>query len=465
MFSPALSGECRVLYSFETAPAILFRETWRRRPPFPRIPRWRLPDTIDKQPSFGTDDRRRILSIFKDRKKKRKNEKKKRNLSPNGGGFGTGNRERRDSPSTTPDGCKKQGAGGIREDNGSDKPPGKNESTLVGKENGGSLENVSVERDGKTPHQKGNGQEMTEKHDQEEPQEKINGICLNIPQHSQPSPPPNHPPPGQTQQRQSHSSQSQSQVPSTPDPSRMSICDSRETSAIPKPQPTHDSPLSPQTSVIELLAPDALFITIPHNERPVPLPGQSLSSLAVPAARHFISIYYAHFGGMIPGAQIGNLMRYYTSKAQKSVSIGGAHSVVTGRKDIAAQIFNFAGSDFAVRGVVAQDTADGNGVHILVTGTARTVGGVVASFAHSLSLVLISSDEILGENHANNDGRRVDVCPALFEALQVGYPFQIHNDALALLGDAGPVTQTPIQPPVQMQQTPPPPPPPPPGLF
>ena len=78
-----------------------------------------------------------------------------------------------------------------------------------------------------------------------------------------------------------------------------------------------------------------------------------------------------------------------------------------------------------VRGVVAQDTADSKGAHILVTGTATTSlngssGGVVAHFAHSISLVSVGR-----EGNIN--------FPALLEALDFGFPFQIHNDALALI--------------------------------
>ena len=244
-----------------------------------------------------------------------------------------------------------------------------------------------------------------------------------------------------------------------PDPSCISLeeakADVSKSSEASATQPTEEIPatLSSQTSSTQPPKPlppsDALFIVVPNNERPEPD-----ISIAVPAARHFISKYYAHFDGTLPGAQIGDLIRYYTTKAQKSVSIGGAHSVVTGRQDIAAQIQSLAGAAFVVRGVVAQDTADGNGVHILVTGTARTgaLGGLAVNFAHSVSLVPIE---------APMNGNGDSICLALREALEIGFPFQIHNDALALLsGDVGPAA-API-PPQPIQK---PPPSRPPGLF
>ena len=177
--------------------------------------------------------------------------------------------------------------------------------------------------------------------------------------------------------------------------SSIRLDDAQELPTPHQPLPSDNRPSSSSyASFIQLPPADALFIIVPHSERLETAQRQPECSLAVPAARHFISTYYSHFDGTFPGARIIDLACYYTSEAQKSVSIGGAHSVVTGRTDIATQICNFAGTLFEVRGVVAQDTADRKGVHILVTGIARTSlsgsqGGVVASFAHSISLVPI----------------------------------------------------------------------------
>ncbi|KAL7549656.1 hypothetical protein ACHAWF_012922 [Thalassiosira exigua] len=515
---------------------------------------WRLPDAAKKlvsflsQPSFGTDDRRRILDIFKERKKKRKQDKKKRNLSPSQDP-GAGKCDRRSS--TESPGKKRvgsgEGGGGTETENfhrsgGGGKPPeekaadvGGSKTKGKGKENGKSLENSLKQPGGQDGNIKGQrrkkdeakvdrGKELHGQSSSKGPQHSMPSLLSHPPPPKHGTPPrqtyqakidrgkelhgeilskgPHHPrprlpstqphskidtPPRQTYQSTAHSSlpipdqshiksrpiETHPQVPSTPDPSRLSLDDHKEPPSTSQPQLTQKNPilsslLSSQNPHIQQLPSDALFITIPRSERPQSLPGQPESSLAVPAARHFISKYYSHFDGTLPGAQIGDLVRYYTAKAQKSVSIGGAHSVVTGRRDIAAQILNLAGAAFVVRGVVAQDTADGKGVHILVTGTARTsitgsVGGVLASFAHSVSLVPV--DEVMPKSHGENGGTiGHGSCPALAEALQFGYPFQIHNDALALLsGDTGPVTPAPIPQPVMLQQQHPPPPPP--GLF
>ena len=91
-------------------------------------------------------------------------------------------------------------------------------------------------------------------------------------------------------------------------------------------------------------------------------------SSAVAAARAFVDMYYP----LVSHGLSADLALHYTPLAQKSVSVGGAHSVVTGRDDVARQIAGLAGAAFAVRGVVAQDSHDGRGAHVLITGLVRT---------------------------------------------------------------------------------------------
>lgn len=337
-----------------------------------------------------------------------------------------------------------------------------------GKENGSTSENLSKEQQ---QAENGKGQQKQKKNDdrsQTDCGERANRESFNGDSQLQSAAPPPPPPPGlgppnqlqeshsttpaqlQPEDQSANSTQLHPPPTSTPGPSQMSLNDSHDILHQPE---AHSTDLSSRTSSSTqpppLPPPDALFIIVPRNERPEPLPGQPEISIAVPAARAFISKYYAHFDLSLTSAPIGDLVRYYTSKAQKSVSIGGAHSVVTGRGDIAAQIFSLEGAAFIVRGVVAQDTADGEGVHILVTGTAKTSpkgapGGVLANFAHSISLVPIKDAGI----------------STIREALEMGYPFQIHNDALALLsGDSVVAAPTPVPQPIQQQPQRPP------GLF
>ena len=403
------------------------------------------------QPSFGSEDRRRILDIFRERKKKRKQEKKK--LS-----FSSGQDE-----------CPENGEFEcLGSSSRSAEEKGDNCGRGDGKENGKSNDNLSEEGGGRDFVENGIMQQRNENYSSAECGKRAIGDSFKEPQHTFRPLPSTLPPPrlgAPTRQTCHLSNQLHSQVQSSLDASRMNLDDSTEILPHSQPKVADDRPsLSSQVSSIELPQSDSLFITVPRYERPVSIHGQPESSLAVPAARHFIAKYYSHFDVTSPGASLGDLIRYYTLKAQKSVSIGGAHSVVTGRGDIAAQIFSLAGTAFVVRGVVAQDTADGKGVHMLVTGTARTSlngspGGVVANFAHSISLVPVD-DEIWRGIHGDEGREGNIICPALLEALELGFPFQIHNDALALLsGDAGQVAPTPTSPPMQQQL------PPPPGLF
>lgn len=376
------------------------------------------------QPSFGVHENGRILEIFKDRKKKRKKQ-----LKESGGK--SGSPKKRESLA---DSCQLDGGGKM--DGRDSKGNGNAKSKKSGKENGKSDENVSVKakekdtRAGKHPQLQaarmrlgGIGQRQNKKQQQSDISDG------------------DHPNPSSSMKREaSGGSILESEAHDTVDVSRLSLDGEVPTNQ----QSPRD--ISRPAAAIAAPSPDALFIVIPRNELPNPLPGESELSLAVPAARHFVNTYYQYFSA----AQIKDLARYYTVKGQKSVSIGGAHSVVTGRNDTTAQILSLAGTAFAVRGVVSQDTVDGKGAHILVTGSAVTgSGGVSVNFAHSVSLTQIKPESQAEES----------TCPALATAFEAGIPFQIHNDALALLsGEAAPQQQFTSPAPAHH-------PPPPPGLF
>mmetsp|Transcript_12818 Transcript_12818/g.19420 ORF Transcript_12818/g.19420 Transcript_12818/m.19420 type:complete len:477 (-) Transcript_12818:10-1440(-) len=150
-----------------------------------------------------------------------------------------------------------------------------------------------------------------------------------------------------------------------------------------------------------------------------------VGSLSVSAAKQFVDRYYT---SVQQGISL-ELACHYTEKAQKSVSVGNAHSVVTGYESIALQLASFRGATFTMRGVVAQDTPDG-GAHLLVTGMMIPAegAGLPSSFAHSVVLT-----------------------PAFVEpggdialAIQInggGKPFQIHNDAFALISSELPIAR------------------------
>eukprot|EP00985_Skeletonema_marinoi_P003519 scaffold1508_cov108-Skeletonema_marinoi.AAC.5 len=390
---------------------------------------WSLPKDLNKTPSFGVHENSRILDIFKDRKKKRKKQLKE------SGGKASESPKKRESLADSGE------EGGGKLDRRDSKGNGNAKSKKSGKENGKSDENnVSVtakEKDvraGKHPQLQaarmrlgGIGQRQNKKQHQSDI---LDGDPIS---------------PSSMQMEASGSLITlETEAPDTVDLSRLSLDDAAPTKQQSPNETSRPAAKAPSSAAP---SPDALFIVIPRNELPNPLPGETELSLAVPAARHFVNTYYQHFSA----AQINDLGRYYTAKGQKSVSIGGAHSVVTGRNDIATQILSLAGTVFSVRGVVSQDTVDGQGAHILVTGSAVTgSGGVSANFAHSVSLTRVKP-ELQVES----------TCPALTAAFEAGIPFQIHNDALALLsGEAAPMNQPQFTSPAPAHH-----PPPPPGLF
>eukprot|EP00978_Attheya_sp_CCMP212_P040733 scaffold225587_cov41-Attheya_sp.AAC.1 len=154
-------------------------------------------------------------------------------------------------------------------------------------------------------------------------------------------------------------------------------------------------------------------------------------TVAVRAAKAFCDVYYP----MIQQGSQEELALYYTPRAQKSVSVGGAHSVVCGFVDIFRQLSGLANKSlWKINGVVAQDTYDGKGAHLLITGTLVVVTErTTSTFCHSVSLA--------------------PVCyPGQQDGDEENTAFQIHNDAMALLGGGTEMSSAPSLSPPQNQQ-------------
>jgi hypothetical protein len=153
------------------------------------------------------------------------------------------------------------------------------------------------------------------------------------------------------------------------------------------------------------------YLVVPEEMRPSPSVLLPEPSLAVPAAKVFVDQYYSQ---MTHGLSV-QLAEYYAPTAQKSVSVGGAHSVVTGREDITMQVARLTGSRFAVSGVVAHDSSEKGGVFILINGMVQMAAGGIKAFAQSITLTP-------AKGHADGTGS-----------------FLIHNDAIMLLGHDAPI--------------------------
>jgi len=144
------------------------------------------------------------------------------------------------------------------------------------------------------------------------------------------------------------------------------------------------------------------------------------TSVPVTIAKQFIECYYSKIQD-----GTNDLIHFYTRSAQKSISVGGAHSVVSGYIEITHQLTSFRGI-FSTRGVVAQDTV-GGGVHLLITGVYAALDRGPSPFAHTVVLVPVHNSH---QSHGD-------------ELIM----FQIQNDALAFLTVDAPVIQPQVVPP------------------
>uniref|UniRef100_A0A6S8XWT2 NTF2 domain-containing protein n=2 Tax=Ditylum brightwellii TaxID=49249 RepID=A0A6S8XWT2_9STRA len=361
---------------------------------------WRLPTEEGKLPNFGTDERRRIMELFKERKKSRRKK-----------------------------GSTKQ----------SSKPASESASGSVNGSISSNGSSHSFTASGPDPKQPEEPKESVESFELMELKEKANGKEKKTRVTAAAA--------LAARRKKSNAAAATAAAAADPDKSQLQP-------PLPLPpgfqddHPPHENgsqtsedaePPKPPES-----CPDSRYIVIPQHERPPPLPSSTLiPSLAVPVAKRFVDFYYP----LITHGLSADLAMHYTPNAQKSVSVGGAHSVVTGRQDIAMQIASLSGATFVVRGVVAQDTFDHQGAHILVTGLIRMALSpsnailhqtTLAPFAHSISLTPTTAMPA----HTNDP-----------------YAFQIHNDALSLLtaeaeisADAHRATTLSHAPPPHMQQ-------------
>uniref|UniRef100_A0A7S4HJ16 NTF2 domain-containing protein n=1 Tax=Odontella aurita TaxID=265563 RepID=A0A7S4HJ16_9STRA len=375
---------------------------------------WRLPSEGDRLPNFGTDERRRLVELFKERKKERKKSAKKGTMSAAAGAA-----------------ASEESGGGVsgsaptsvasyppsREDNSIPAVVGRQKSAgrRKGKKRSDSLGKDDVLAP--TP-AGGKSTAVRDKRKEQQDSGKTTDMTVGVrPPGFRPSPPTS----GNFNSEVEGLAENLSGASLASESSGLAEGPGAPVSRLMQhKRPSFRTPPPPPPA-----PPDAEYIIVPETDRPdpstTPSPLPANPSMAVAAAKAFVDLYYP----LLSHGLCDNLARHYTPRAQKSVSVGGAHAVVTGRDDIALQIAGLAGSAFVVRGVVAQDAHDGRGAHILVTGAVQTPSpagemGVATPFAHSVSLVPATAqgfDETVGGIGA--------VAP---------FAFQIHNDALSLLG-------------------------------
>lgn len=406
---------------------------------------WRLPDEPDERlPNFGTDERRRLVELFKEQKKERKKSAKKSQLA-GAMSVAAAYATSEDSLTRTPSSSFAAASCGA-----SSPPSPKEDDWLApavlakqksgGRRKGSKKSADSIGRDD-SPTMTVSSKSKSKAARDRRKGNSDSGRAAAAADRPAPSPPgfrPSPPTSGNSHLEVQRLAEDMSDafladVPAAAVPLAQQ---QQAIDRLPPSLPDVRNPLPPPPPPAPS---DAEYIIVPETDRPEtdrPDPSSALPpsqaqqpsnpSMAVAAAKAFVDLYYP----LLAHGLCDNLARHYTPRAQKSVSVGGAHAVVTGRDDIALQIAGLAGSAFAVRGVVAQDAHDGRGAHILVTGLVQTPaaggsggvspGDVATPFAHSVSLVPATAqgfNETVGGIGA--------VAP---------YAFQIHNDALSLLG-------------------------------
>jgi len=159
-----------------------------------------------------------------------------------------------------------------------------------------------------------------------------------------------------------------------------------------------------------------LNITSTRPEGALPPPGFSLSQLKleetckylslssvenipVELAKLFMDTYYPSL------THNEELLPFYCNDAQKSLSVGTAHAFCASKEEISVQLASLSGgSQWEVRGVVAQQGLAGS-VVLLLTGVVLTkTAPLPFNFSHAISLIRVSEGQ-----------------------------YQIHNDALVLM--------------------------------
>jgi len=312
---------------------------------------WQLPKDPNKLPSFGSDERRRLYDLFKEKKKLRKKEaalsRKSSHMSATTADGANGNNDKNGYEKSVDNTDKKAAKHAMEKSNKSLSKVKKKEDTIANKETEtlSKCESTAVDNND------------------------TNDILANVSLHD-------------------------------------ALIESKEMAGIEKEvqssDATTDSPefdLSLQTFVANKTYGTSVPVTI---------------------AKQFIECYYSKI-------QDGSsdLIHFFTRSAQKSISVGGAHSVVSGYIEITQQLTSFRGI-FSTRGVVAQDTV-GGGVHLLITGVYAALDRGPSPFAHTVVLVPVHNSH---QSHGD-------------ELIM----FQIQNDALAFLTVDAPVIQPQVVPP------------------
>ena len=301
---------------------------------------WKLPDSVESKPNFGSDEKRRLLDLFKQQKKhRRKFSKRSSSLS---------------------DAVEKLDSSA---ENAAVQPRMKKEKEISSSNEEKEVVSSSVVDN--------NSAEKTAEEDLDEsPPPSLSESSV---EDSNSDTPP----------RRAESSGGQVETSNDPESSQ-----APSTVRVTQPQ----LPLSPLVRQSSSTAPPPGFelSSLTLQERPVrptasyfTVSAFAAADIPTELAKSFIDTYYTS----ITHGQQEELLLYFAPEAQKSLSVGGAHAFCDSRQAIMRQINSLHGSLFEVRGVVAQPGFM-ESVVLLVNGlTLPTNSGQTLMFSHTLTLV------------------------------------------------------------------------------
>jgi Uri superfamily endonuclease len=304
---------------------------------------WKLPDTIEETPNFGSDEKKRMLELFKQQKKTRKKQIKKTTSVVSEATNSSSIQEKEEQGEDDDDDDQ-------HEEEEEEQQQEQQEETNGGRQSPEFY--LVTELEGETSSSSINGEEP---HLQEAPTD-ANGLStVSLPPVESSLAPPT-PPPGFAQ---------------------MSLHELRQQEEPTNNNKTMDSP-SFQNHHARYFVVSSLSTNIP-----------------VDLAKIVVDIYYP----TLSHAAASQLVHYYCPNTQKSLSVGGAHAVCTSEIDVLLQLTSLEQSQFLVKGVVAQPGIQSS-VVLLITGMVQS-SNVAAPlpFCHSLTLVSCGN----GQYQIHND--------------------------------------------------------------
>lgn len=378
---------------------------------------WKLPDDLSVAPKFGMEDKRRILDVFKQRKKELKRQRKSQPGAPHDGG-GDGNTKllQRMSLSTTSD-----DSSGVKDDlqrnkenkNGAAPPP-------PGFAMSRRSASDTVAYTSKQPSAaslpaflpRTTGAEKPEEHNvhsnghtADQSKSPLNSAPAS-PSLSPPLAPPLAPPGAPLS-----SNMGQPPLPMPAQPSRVSpMPGAPQSSNLVQPplpsaaRPTRTSslPSQPPGMMAQSDPPPGMS---PRQQSPSVISPDQPPGFNSPPSRHFLvpeNSTLAHvvtetYHLMLRQGLVQELSQYYTPTAQKSLTVGGAHALCTHVEQRILQLQSLSGMVISIKGVLQQPTVHG-AILVLITGTC--VQPHALPFCHSVVLVQLPAGGFQIQNDA-----------------------------------------------------------------